>query len=158
MQDASKGKSWMASDSCIPDLWAALLAVSERQVYPQSSTLFEQGEQARGVYMIVRGEVRVRMPEDGNRAVTTSLGQGTMLALSEAICDAQHKLSAVTLGEAEIGFVAKDALMNFLQSHHDLCMQVVRTLSEDLHSLYHRFQKMQVVSPRQRRTGTDRVH
>jgi CRP-like cAMP-binding protein len=148
----------MASDSCIPDLWAALLAVSERQVCTQGSTLFKQGEHARGVYMIVRGEVQVRMPEEGDRVVTTALGPGTMLALSEAICDAQHKLSAVAQGEVEIGFIARAALMDFLQSHHDLCMQVVRTLSEDLHSLYHRFQKMQVVPPRQRRTGTDRVH
>ena len=148
----------MATDSCIPDLWIALQAVSETQKYRQGSTLFEQGAAARGVYMILRGEVEVRMPEEqGARSAITVLGQGTMLALSEAICDAQHKLSAVASADTEIGFVPKETLMKFLQSHHDLCLQVVRTLSEDLHSLYHRFQKMQVVAPRQRRTGTDRM-
>ena len=148
----------MASDSCIPDLWTALQAVSQPESYAKGSTLFAQGAPARGVYMILRGAVEVCMPEEGNRNATMTLGPGTMLALSEAICDAQHKLSAVAVEDIEIGFVPREELMSFLQSHHELCMQVVRTLSEDLHGLYHRFQKMQVVPPRQRRTGTDRVH
>jgi hypothetical protein len=59
--------------------------------------------------------------------------------LSEAISGGPHKLAAVAVDCAQVAFVSREDLLPFLQQNQLFCMQLVQLLSEDLHSLYHRF-------------------
>ena len=148
----------MASESSANDLWTHLEGVARPKTYEKGSFLFQQGSLAAGVYLIKKGEVRVWMPEEsGPMAMVTLVRTGTMLGLSEAICEETHKLSALAVTRVEVALVSHDALMKYLESHHDVCMQVVRLLSEDLHGLYHRFQRLHFSGSRHRRTGSDRI-
>jgi CRP-like cAMP-binding protein len=149
----------MANDlsSFAPDLWSALETVRVTRSYEDGTLLFAQGETVEGVYMIQRGRVQVWMPERvRGDSLTATAESATMLGLSETIAGGTHKLSAQALVRIEVGFVAREPLMEFLRGHHDICLPVVRMLSEDLHGLYHRFQGLEVVSPRQRRFDPDR--
>ena len=119
--------------------------------------VFEQGQSAEGIYMIQKGQVRVWMPGDSEpEALVEAVGSGTMLALSEVLSDGAHKLSAQALQQTEIGFVPRETLAEFLRDHHQLCLQVVRMLSEDLHALYHKFQGLNVARSRARRWQPNR--
>jgi CRP-like cAMP-binding protein len=148
------------SSSFAADLWKSLAAIAKLRRYEPESVLFQQGQAAGGIYVIQKGQVRLWIPEAaGQIFVATPVGAGAMLALSEAICEGTHKLSAMALVQTEAGFVPRETLMRYLQEHHEICLQVVRTLSEDLHCLYHTFQRLNVANPRSRRWQPDgRIH
>jgi CRP-like cAMP-binding protein len=149
----------MANDSYsfAPDLWSSLESVTCLRRYEPGAMVFEQGQSAEGIYMIQKGQVRVWMPRDSEpEALVQAVGSGTMLALSEALSDGAHKLSAQALQQTEIGFVPRETLAEFLRDHHQLCLQVVRMLSEDLHALYHKFQGLNVARSRARRWEPNR--
>jgi len=148
----------MADDPCsfATDLWTSLEAISTVRRYESGSLLFEQGQSASGIYMIQKGQVRLWIPEgSGQIVIATPVAAGAMLALSEAISEGTHKLSAMALVQTEAGFVPREILMGYLREHHATCLQVVRTLSEDLHGLYHSFQRLNVANPRSRRWQPD---
>jgi len=152
------GEFRMADDpsSFATDLWASLEAISVVRRYESGTLLFEQGESASGIYLIQKGQVRLWIPEgSGPIILATSVASGTMLALSEAISEGTHKLSAMALAQTEAGFVPRETLMGYLREHHKICLQVVRTLSEDLHGLYHSFQRLNLAHPRSRRWQPD---
>lgn len=147
-----RGECRMANDlPTTPDLWSALEAVKSVRYYEAGDVLFEQGQPAQGIFMIQKGQVRVWMPDGARQNVlASSAGPGTMLGLSETLSEGPHKFSAVALVQTEVGFVPAQALMKFLREHHEVCLQVVRMLSEDLHRLYHRFQRVKMLNPRGR--------
>lgn len=135
-----------------PDLWTSLESIAQVRTYESRSVVFAQGQRAEGVYLIQRGKVRLWMPEDRTRMLSVDpAGAATMLGLSETIAQGTHKVSASALVPTQIGFVASEPLMKFLRERHDLCLQVVRVLSEDLHTLYHRFQGLKTSHPRSKR-------
>jgi CRP-like cAMP-binding protein len=131
------------SSSFAPDLWSALEKLTSLRTYVPGSVLFEQGQSASGIFMIQKGQVRLWMPAAAERAkMSTPVSSGTMLALSETISEGTHKFSAMATLPSEAGFVPRAVLMQYLRDHHDVCMQVVKVLSEDLHGLYHKFQSL----------------
>jgi CRP-like cAMP-binding protein len=124
----------------VPNFWNAFAPIKSAQTYPPGSLLFEESQPAAGIYMIEKGQVEVAIAASREtRRVLASVGPGTMLGLSEAISGGPHKLSARTLVQTELFFVPRERLMNFLAERPKVCMEIVRTLSDDLHSLYHQF-------------------
>jgi CRP-like cAMP-binding protein len=129
------------SSSFVPDLWSSLEPLVCVRTYEPHAVLFEGGARAEGIYLIQKGKVRVWMSEEGSRTILIdSASPGTMLGLSETIAQGTHKVSAEALTATEVGFVPSEELLKYLRDHHEICMQVVRILSEDLHALYHQFQ------------------
>jgi CRP/FNR family transcriptional regulator len=123
----------------IPGLWATLLGLRESTTYPPGKPLFTCGQPARGIYLVQKGRVRLFLCSDTTRAAFEEVGPGAVLALSEAISGATHKLTGVALDCAQVAFVTREDLLAFLQDNQLFCVQLVQLLSEDLHLLYHRF-------------------
>jgi len=130
------------SPSVPETLWAALAVDREAQAYPAGAQLFNSGEACRGVYLIAEGCVDLHL--SGSNQAEDSLervGSGSMLGLSEALCGGVHKLTACTKTEAQVIFVGRTELLRVLRRDPNLCMQLVRLLSEDLHVLYRKCQE-----------------
>jgi len=49
-------------------------------------------------------------------------------------------------------FIRRNELMKFLREHPDVCLQVVRMLSQDLHGAYERVRTIGMVRSRRPRT------
>lgn len=128
--------------SFAPDLWASLETIVRASAYDARVVLLEQDQAATGVYLIQSGKVRLWSPQDKSRLLRKDLGAGTMRGLGETIAQGTPKLSARTLVPTKIGLVPGQSLMNLLRDRRDICLQVVRVLSEDLRVLYHRFQEL----------------
>jgi CRP-like cAMP-binding protein len=137
-------------------IWSLLEAIARVQQYEPGSLLFAHGQPAEGLYMIQSGQVRIWTPEISVRmAAGTTVNPGTMLALSDAISGGTHKLSAMAVLPTEAGFLQRDHLLALLQDEREICLEVVRILSEDLHGLYHEFQRLSGPHPRGRRWQAD---
>jgi CRP-like cAMP-binding protein len=139
-----------------PDLWQALHEIKSVRTYTKGTTIFQQGTAAAGVYVVEAGEVRLLLTTSQTRPQLLEVaGPGTILGLSESLCGDAYRLTAQAEDHASIAFVDRESLLEFLRGHCDLCMQVVRLLSEDLHGLYHKFRSISAHPGRPRHRPPD---
>ena len=121
------------------ELWNALQQIGCTRTYEAGAILFCQQVESEGVYLVERGAITIQMSLPPQQLPQTA-GPGTLLGLSEALgCDT-HKFDAIAGEDCVICFVARQDFLEFLRQNQACCMQIVRMLSDDLHSLYHRFQ------------------
>lgn len=138
------------------DFWEALQSVKCVRVFPTGSVLFEQGSEAEGVYVVESGQVRVFLPSAQCRPQLLDIASaGAILGLSETMSGETCRVTAEAGEPTTIGFIPRQKFMAFLEGHSDFCMQVVRILSEDLHSLYHKFRSISAHPGRPRHCEPD---
>ncbi len=145
------------NNSLISDMWRSLSEARPRSRYAPGKQLFRYGEDTLGIYIVKKGNVDLLLSAtSGEERLFERVGPGTLLALSEAISGGTHKLTAVAASEAEISFVDRQDLLRFLRQNPACCMQLVRLLSEDLHTLYHRFQCNEHLHSKPQRDGINK--
>jgi len=139
-----------------PDLLQALQGMKPVQRFAKGATLFEQGSQAAGVFLVESGEVQVLLPAgQSQRHLLEVAGPGTILGLSESMAGEKHRITAVAGEETAAIFIPREEFLEFLHAHCDFCMQIVRILSEDLHGLYHKFRSITAHPGRPRQRQLD---
>ena len=126
------------------DLWQALHHLGPVPVEPMEKPLFRAGEPSAGIYLVEEGEVQLYLGQKSPRPESKPLqpleiaGPGSVLGMSETMIGGDYKLTAETLPGARVFFIERTAFLNVLRQDHELCIHIVRMLSEDLHSLYYR--------------------
>jgi CRP-like cAMP-binding protein len=124
----------------VEDLWSGLAELQCKRSFTPGSPLFAEGDSPGCVYLIESGQVRLGISTDrGSTRLLATAGPGTLLGLGEAMGGEPHKVSATSIGKTETSYVRREELLEFLTNQPQLCMEIVRLLSEDLHSLYHQF-------------------
>jgi CRP-like cAMP-binding protein len=91
--------------------------------------------------------------QSGSDRLFEVVGPGCVLGLSEVLSGEPHKLTAQAVEETEVSFVDRDKFMALLRSRPELCMNIVRQLSEDLHGLYYRYLTSKESSPKSRKNS-----
>ena len=107
-----------------PELWQALEGLKSVHTYAEGTPVFQQGRPAQGIYLVEKGEVRLTMPSSPQRTFEIA-GPGTVLGLSETMTGEAHKLSAAAASQAEIAYVERGSLLEFLRAHHQFCLQML---------------------------------
>jgi CRP-like cAMP-binding protein len=139
-----------------PDLLQALHGIKSVRLFRRGATLFQQGSEATGVYLVESGEVRVLLPTgQSQRQLLEVVGPGSMLGLSESMNGERHRITAEAGDETTAAFIPREEFIEFLREHCDFCMQVVRLLSEELHGLYHKFRSISAHPGRPRQRSLD---
>ena len=77
---------------------------------------------------------------------------GEVLGLGAALSNTPYETTAELLDSSQVVFVRRKELLKFLREHPDVCMQVVRMLSQDLHGAYERVRSIGMVRSRRPRT------
>lgn len=139
-----------------PDLWEALHGIKSVRIYPKGETLFEQGTDVSGVFVVQSGQVRVLLPTgQGRPQLLDTAGPGAILGLSESMSGERYRVTAEAGDHTTVAFIPREGFLEFLREHCDFCMQVVRLLSEDLHGLYHKFRSISAHPGRPKRRPLD---
>jgi CRP-like cAMP-binding protein len=125
-----------------PDLWKKLGELKSARSYAPGATILTCGDPIEGVYLVEQGDVKLLVSGPTKAAVLGKAGPGVVLGLSEALTGAPCKLTAEAMTQVGVAFVERDQFLNFLRSHHEFCMQIVRLLSEEVHVLYYRFRTL----------------
>lgn len=133
------------------ELRSALRELGCARTYQPGSTLFAAGTPSEGVYLVEQGAVKIELSSPKHKQVLSMAGPGALLGLGVAVTGDSHKFKAVANGQCVVWFVRRQEFLQFLQGNQECCMQIVRLLSEDLHTLYHRFQSEPGLNPRTRR-------
>jgi CRP/FNR family transcriptional regulator len=107
--------------------------------YPQGAVLFREGQPARGIFILCEGRAKLSVcSESGKDMIVRIAGPGEVLGLSASLSSGPYEMTAVALDQALAAVVKRKDLLSFLRDHHEACLQVVRTLSQDLHIAYDR--------------------
>ena len=131
------------------DPWKALEDLKSRRTYAERGMLFHEGERCTGVYLVEKGNVRLLVPVRHKQHKVLEVARpGAALGLSEAMSGMPHKLTAEAAEVVQVAFIERMALMKFLRKHHEVCLQLVCLLSEDLHELYQRFRMLLPAEPK----------
>jgi CRP-like cAMP-binding protein len=138
------------------ELLQALQAMKSVLVFAKGATLFRQGYPVTGIYLVEAGEVRILLSTTHTqRQLIEIVGTGTILGLGESLSGEDYRITAEALVPTTVAFIARDTLHNFLSEHPDFSMEVLRLLSEELHSLYHKFRSISSHPGRPRRRELD---
>ncbi len=126
-----------------PELLRALRGIKSVRSFAKGSRIFQQGSGLTGVYLVTRGEVRVLLSTGrSEKQLLEVVGAGTMLGLSECMTGERYRVTAEAGEQTTAAFIPRAEFLAFLREHGDFCMEVVRSLSEYLHGLYHKFRSI----------------
>jgi CRP-like cAMP-binding protein len=134
------------------ELEQALRPMMTPLVFSKGATFFREGTTAAGIYLVERGAVRILLPApDRLNQLLEVARAGTILGLSESLSGENYRVTVEAEEQTTAAFVARKSLLELLSSNQELCMQVVRLLSENLHGLYHLFRSVSAHPGRPRR-------
>ncbi len=121
--------------------------------YPRNTILFAEGRPVRGIYLLCDGRAKLSICSDSGKRLTMRVaGPGEVLGLGAALSNTPYEITAELLDTSQIVFIRRKELMKFLREHPDVCLQVVRMLSQDLHGAYERVRTIGMVHSRRPRT------
>jgi CRP/FNR family transcriptional regulator len=121
--------------------------------YSRNTILFAEGRPVRGIYLLCDGRAKLSICADGGKRLMLRIaGPGEVLGLGAALSNTPYEITAELLDTSQIVFIRRKELMKFLRERPEICMQVVRMLSQDLHGAYERVRNIGMVHSRRPRT------
>jgi len=131
----------------------AFEAIKSLGAYRRNTILFAEGRPVRGIYLLCDGRAKLSICAENSRRLTLRVaGPGEVLGLGAVLSNTPYEITAELLDSSQVAFVRRKELTKFLREHPEVCMQVVRMLSQDLHGAYERVRSIGMVRTRRPRT------
>jgi CRP/FNR family transcriptional regulator len=121
---------WFCSlgNSVLADLELVTSTIS----LPAQASLFNQGEDARCLYLICSGYLKLTTGKPQNRQMIVRVaGPGSMLGLYAVLSHGVYEVSAESLTPAQLRPVERDRFLNFLRSHKEAQMRAVQCICQE---------------------------
>lgn len=132
-----------------PDALQQFDGIKSLESWPRGTVLFREGQTARSVFLLCSGRVRLTVcSENGRRMTLRFVSAGEVLGLTAVLAGGSYEVTAEVTEPVRVAEVRRRDLLHFLREHGDVCMQVVHTLSEDLHLAYDRVRSVGLVRTR----------
>jgi len=121
---------WFCSlgTSVLADLELATSTIS----LPAQTQLFTQGEEARCLYLICSGYLKLTVDRNEHRRMVVRVaGPGSMLGLYAVLSHGVYEVSAESLTAAQLRPVERGRFQGFLQSHKEAQMRAVQCVCQE---------------------------
>jgi CRP/FNR family transcriptional regulator, cyclic AMP receptor protein len=104
-------------------------------MYPKGSLLFVEGEQARGVFVLCSGKVKLTTSSsEGRTLIVRIAGPGEVLGSSAVLLHKPYEMSAETVEPCQVNFIRTEEFMAWIQNDREAMMSVARQLSGDYYA------------------------
>ncbi len=118
------------------ELVQALAPAGEKQRVECGKRLFSFGEEAKGVYLIVKGTARAALSGvPGRELMCRTAGPGSVLGLPSALCANPYQFDVEAVEELEAVFLPTASVNEILRQQPELCMQVMNMMCDELSTL-----------------------
>jgi CRP/FNR family transcriptional regulator, cyclic AMP receptor protein len=115
----------------------ALHRVSHKSTLPAGTILFVEGQSSRGVFILCSGRVNLSTTSrEGKVLILKTVEAGETLGLSAAISGVGYEVTAETSSPCQLNFVYRKHFLELLQSHSEIGLNAVLSLSRDFQSAY----------------------
>jgi CRP-like cAMP-binding protein len=120
-----------------PFLDAALTARETLQHLPAGTSIFDEGAQPRGVYLVHSGAIELYFQtRNGALKRVRSASVGEILGLGSVVSHRPHEYTTLTITKSELGFIDKDVFLKMLNENPAVWFSVLRLLSQDVNTSY----------------------
>ncbi len=127
---ASRRPGWFCSlgSSVLADLELATSTIT----LPAQASLFNQGEDARCLYLICGGYLKLTAGRmDDKQMIVRIAGPGSMLGLYAVLSHGMYEVSAESLTSAQLRPVERDRFLGFLRTHKEAQMRAVQCICQE---------------------------
>lgn len=126
---SNRRPGWFCSlgSAVLADLELATSTIS----LPAEAPLFAQGEDARCLYLICSGYLKLTAGADQHRMIVRVAGPGSMLGLYAVLSHGMYEVSAETLTPAQLRPVERDRFLGFLRAHKEAQMRAVQCICQE---------------------------
>ena len=119
--------------------------------YPAGATLFVEGQQCRGIYILCKGRVKLSTGSaDGQTLILKVAQAGEVLGLSATVAGIPYETTAETGQPCQLNFVKRDDFLKFLTQHADACMHAAIYMSNECQQAYQHLRSFTMSSSSQR--------
>lgn len=120
-------------DRSLSDLVGILESAASRVNLPKCSKLIEEGQSPPGVFVLLRGTVKLYVSSDtGPTMIFRLVHPREVLGLSALISGNPSEYTAETVDSSQFLFVSRREFLELLESHPGVCTSVVGILSHQL--------------------------
>jgi CRP/FNR family transcriptional regulator len=99
-------------------------------IYPKGATLFIEGQQARGVFILCSGKAKLSVSsQDGKTIITRICKSGDVLGLGASLVNHPHEVTAEMIESGQANFISRDSILVLSKENSEVAMRVGRQLS-----------------------------
>lgn len=105
--------------------------------YSKGSTLYMQGQNSNGVYILCQGRVKLSTcSKDGKVIILHVAEPGEILGLSSAVANTVHLATAEVIEPCQVNFVKTEDFLLFLKQNPEACLSAVKQLGQKYQTAY----------------------
>ena len=106
--------------------------------YPDGSTLFSEGEPARGIFIVRSGRVKLFLRSgDGRTLILRMAIAGDVLGLPGTLSGRQYEVTAETLGPCQLAIIKREPFLRMMNSYKEISIGVAHQLTKIYSSACH---------------------
>lgn len=111
--------------------------IQQRDIYPGGSTVFAEGEEARGMYCICSGKVKLSISSlDGRSIITGIAASGDLIGKNALLLGRPHILTAEAVEISQLCFIKRDDFISFLSQNADVGLKLAIKFGNELYEAY----------------------
>jgi CRP/FNR family transcriptional regulator, cyclic AMP receptor protein len=104
-------------------------AVQSTSVYPKGAVLFVEKQDARGIFVLCKGQVKLSISSrEGRTLILAIAGAGEVLGLMAVLAGTLYEATAETCGPCQVAFVRGDDFLRFVARHPETYPSIVKQL------------------------------
>ena len=100
--------------------------------YPKGSTLYVEGEKARGVYILCSGRVKLTTSSaEGRNLILRTVEAGEVVGASAVVSNRPYETTAETIEPCQVNFIRNEDFLAMIQGSKESMMATAHQLSSD---------------------------
>lgn len=115
-----------------PPALQRLSEITSAATYPRGATLFVEGQEPRGVFIVCSGRVKLSTSSrEGKTLILRFASPGEVLGLAASVSGKPYQATAELLEACQINFIARPDFLQFLGQFGEAALRVAQQLSEN---------------------------
>lgn len=120
-----------------PEVLQSFEAITNPSLYPRGVTLFMEGQEPRGIFVLCNGRVKLSASSGDGKTVIMKIAEpGEVLGLSATVSGLPYEVSAEAVDFCQVTFVKREDFLRFLGDNAQVCLRVAQHLSRNYHTAY----------------------
>jgi CRP/FNR family cyclic AMP-dependent transcriptional regulator len=105
-------------------------AIKSTATYPKGALLFVEKQEARGVFVLCEGEVKLSISSSEGKTLIMRIARaGELLGLVATIAGIAYEVTAETIHPCQVAFVRREDFQRFLANHPEASRSVLNQMS-----------------------------
>src|SRR5579862_8640946 len=104
-------------------------AISSPATYPKGAVLFVEGQEARGVFTVCEGRVKLFGSSANGKTMIFRIAEaGEIIGLPSTLAAKPYELTAEALEPTQASFISRENFLEYLRAHGDAALRVAEML------------------------------